>query len=189
MTRPELYRFIDRKREELGLYDLPVYTPELVRERYPDILLREEDFFTRKVGGALYLGPRSMLVLNLRRSEVERNFDCAHELLHYWSGIGHYALTPDRMMITPQDPYIEWVANEGAAELLIPFRRVLPLFYHERLWQYTEIARRERLRILAEGFIVTPAQMENRYRSLHRELAQYAQNLSCCGIVPVARGR
>ncbi|MDR0293018.1 MAG: ImmA/IrrE family metallo-endopeptidase [Oscillospiraceae bacterium] len=187
MTKAELYALVERKRAELGLSGVPVRALELVRTRYPEIILRQDDFGTRAVGGMLIRGPVSLLSLNARRNAAEQNFDCAHELIHYWSGLRHCALPPDGSPPPKQDPYVEWMANEGAAELLMPFRLLLPIFYHERLWRHTGPARRERLRLFAGHFAVTPAMMENRWRSLRRELAQYAETLSVHGVVPLAR--
>lgn len=73
-----------------------------------------------------------VILLNENKSFVEQNYHGFHELTHI--------LTVDEPGTTlncfgntrpNQNSYIEWLANEGAAEFLMPYKEILPIIRNE----------------------------------------------------------
>ena len=136
-------------------------------------------FKTRGLRGMAVLaqeeGQRDVILLNSCLDEREQNFYCAHELCHL---ILHRE-APKRQFncfdkLRPhQDPRIEWQANEGAAEILIPYRSLLPRV--RAAWPHlctAEDIRRFRL-ALADTYLVSPTVIGIRLESLRYEIAQH----------------
>lgn len=94
-------------------------------------------------------------MLNARHSVEELNFDCGHELIHLTKhrGLGLSSFHCFDTLKPKQDPFIEWEANEGAAELTVPYRSFLPLLSDAilssapgRIWTFSAIAWRVDIR-------------------------------------------
>ena len=71
-------------------------------------------FDSQKLGAVLIGG--SVIVVNSARPIPCQRFSLAHELVHFLLHRG---------MESQNDPFLEWQANEGAAELLLPRQKVL----------------------------------------------------------------
>ena len=67
------------------------------------------------------------MVINTAKPETSRRFNCAHELMHFYlHPAGQpYVCEPFRNRAHPY----EYQANEGAAELLVPYRLFIPEIY------------------------------------------------------------
>lgn len=71
------------------------------------------------------------ILVNSILSQPEQNFHGTHEFMHTIFENGKTGTTfkcYDRVMPF-QNKYTEWVANEGAAELLVPYKEFIPLFF------------------------------------------------------------
>lgn len=115
--------------------------------------------FDGNVGGMLlYLPDGPLVLLNAARPCESRRFSLAHELVHLW-------LHPKRPPGQPQDPCREWQANDGAAELLIPYRALAPLVVRNRVLLREDPALLAR--IVAQRFEVSQTQAKYRLRALY----------------------
>lgn len=85
-------------------------------------------FKTDNICGILYKGKnQTSIALNRSRSEQQHNFDCAHELIHYFAHeINSCKCVCAESGTITQDSGMEYQANEGAAELLIPYQHFIP---------------------------------------------------------------
>ncbi|MDR0249570.1 MAG: ImmA/IrrE family metallo-endopeptidase [Oscillospiraceae bacterium] len=174
MDNEALYAFIDGKRAECGLRecDIPVSALELVYRCHPELTVTTERFSTPLFRGALIVREGGgAIALNALRSHARRNYDCAHELLHYWlRGEGGARLRFEGYRPN-SDKRQEWLAAEGAAELLVPRRVFLPFCAGEAIehcgGSLVAVRKRERwLRCVGELFCVPPAVVSLRVWSL-----------------------
>lgn len=122
IKKENLYKLIDEKLSELGIThkDYPLDARAIAQSIGPSLKIEYHKFPTNKMGGILYKGEEiSSMALNTLRSEKGQNFDCMHELIHYW-------FHPPGTMLCVDSNYIhqnsgrEWQANEGAAQALMP---------------------------------------------------------------------
>lgn len=130
-AKEALYAFVEQLRNEMGepSRSYPLRAASLRSWKRPTVL-ELHAFYTHGFCGAAITGRRTdTIILNTRRSEAERNFDCAHEMIHL-------SRHRDREIscfqcfesaFPARDGFLEWEANEGAAELLVPYRLLLPL--------------------------------------------------------------
>ena len=176
-TKRELYRFIDRLRIQLGVKPLsqPIDTIAFCRSQ-KNIELVYHPFSTSGFCAAALLGEKGdTIVLNVRHSVEELNFDCGHELIHLTKhrGLGLSSFHCFDTLKPKQDPFIEWEANEGAAELTVPYRSFLPLlsdaYPQLRTWQDMDFLRYR----LARRYQVTETVIAYRMESLKYEFFQY----------------
>lgn len=116
------------------------------------------------------------IIVNSNLSYEEQNFHGLHEFIHinYRKGYKGQTFNCFDKVKPNQNPYIEWIANEGAAELILPYKDVL-IFVKDTLptlekemFPISEIIRR-----LAKKHKVSPAVVQNRLDNLKYELFQY----------------
>lgn len=181
MNKSELYAAIDKLRLNLD-YDnaRPISSFELF-SRCRNILLYENDFKTTGLRGMVFIGDISkphVIILNSNRNIVEKNYDEAHELMHIFFH-RNISLQTFQCIDSPkftQNSYLEWQANEGAAELLVPYRALLPLV-KEMYCGYFEAEKTFGLHPFCEWasqkFFVTARVIEIRLNSLKYEIDQY----------------
>ena len=126
-AKEKLYRFVEQLRGSLGVTPLggPISAIELCRRQAE---IEYHSFTTPGFCGAAFIGSVSdTVILNSARTPYEQNFDCGHEIIH---------LTKHRnqnggifkCFSRGQDDYLEWEANEGAAQLLVPYQDFIPRF-------------------------------------------------------------
>lgn len=116
-----------------------------------------------------------VIFLNSARDCKEQNVDCGHECIH----LGFHRNEPFRTFkcfekVAPgQDKYLEWQANEGSAELIVPYRSFLQQIrhYEHLLHNYSNI--KDFKKEMAEMYNVTEAVITFRLESLKFEIAQY----------------
>jgi Zn-dependent peptidase ImmA (M78 family) len=119
--KEQLYTFINKKLEELGIShsDYPLDSIKIA-ESHKNLSVEFLNFQTTNIGGVIYKGDViSAIGLNPLRSKKGQNFDCMHELIHYWLHPMDSIICYDENFIS-QDKEIEWQANEGAAQALMP---------------------------------------------------------------------
>lgn len=90
-------------------------------------------FKTKALRGMAAIGrgyKKDVILLNTERNSIEQNYDCGHEFIHLRI---HRDLRQetfhciDSSYQANQDPFIEWQANEGAAEFIVPYISFIPL--------------------------------------------------------------
>jgi len=128
-TKAQLYEAVDgiRSRLNISFANYPI-DPFDIADICGDKLDLEYHFFnSNKIGGLLVKNDwpqASCIVLNARKEPQAQRFDCAHELIHYF-----LHPTNRRYMcetLKSQCSPFEYQANEGAAELLMPYKLFIP---------------------------------------------------------------
>lgn len=180
-AKKDLYCFVEalRKEAKLSFSNYPINTVKLCHasER---VDIDYADFKTSGICGTAMLGEKvDTIILNSNRSEREQNFDCGHEMIH----LAHHRENHQecfQCFTTPrvcQDSFVEWQANEGSAEMLVPYKLLFP---HVRA-AYNGINSFGRLESfkasMALSFDVSMAVINFRIESLKYEIRQY-----CSGI-------
>ena len=184
LNKSELYLMIDLLRKYLGLSSnyLPLNSISLAYAACQDLVIEEIDFKTTLICGILYKGDdTTSIALNSNRSKIMQNFDCCHELIHYFCHDikeCQCICTEAGTSIRPitQISSFEWQANEGAAELLVPYKDFIPTYIelsrkNARSWYGTPP-----LKELSERYNVTETVIQNRISSLNYEIYQYMEH-------------
>lgn len=116
-----------------------------------------------------------VILLNENKSFVEQNYHGFHELTHI--------LTVDEPGTTlncfgntrpNQNSYIEWLANEGAAEFLMPYKEILPIIRNEsKTFDEHSMPIFDLSEKLSNMYNVSTVVVQNRISSLSYEIWQY----------------
>lgn len=178
-SKADLYNFVQcMKYDILAIRDSDYPIKILDRISSIDSIEVEYHKFTTKgLCGLAFLGQKSdTIVLSELRTDLERNFDGAHEFLHITKHadekIDHFECFGTATKAT-QNQALEWQANEGAAELLIPYSLLLPeikkSFPTLKSWNDFHDFKIN----MARKFYVTDAVMTYRFESLKYEIFQY----------------
>lgn len=178
VTKAGLYRNIDILRDKLGLQadEGGGNIIKLCEQR--GLKIGRSPFYTPGLRGMAVVGDENnedIILLNSARNPIEQNVDCAHECIH----LSFHRNEPCRTFkcfetVAPgQDRYLEWQANEGGAELLVPHRHLLQRIkrYNHLLKNYANITAFKE--DLTELYDVTDAVITYRLESLKYEIAQY----------------
>lgn len=120
------------------------------------------------------------IIVNSNLSYEEQNFHGLHEFIHLICREKYRGQTFNCFdKVKPnQNPYIEWVANEGAAELALPYKDVLPFIkdtlptLEKEMFPVSKMSR-----MLAKSHLVSPAVVQNRLDNLKYELFQYLNGI------------
>lgn len=188
-AKVELYRFIGDMRKQ---YPLLCYSKNKDIERFcfeNNIELHLRNFTSQGVCGAAFIGKKhDTIILNKRRSEPEMTFDFIHELIHTKK---HRNI--DQQIFTcfdrKQNSYIEWEANEGAAEFLVPYKLLLPMIkenynnINSHLFGAYSFCEET-----AELFNVSSAVITNRLSNLKYEINQYLKGVPIEQLDILSRG-
>lgn len=170
-AKAKLYRSIDQLRERLSVpINQSINVVELL-DRVPRIDVEYIRFKTPGLCGVAMVGSKiDTIILNENRGICERNFDCAHELLHLYLHRNiqdHFnCFTSARQK---QNTFIEWQANEGAAQFLVPYQDFIPRYNQE----YEKVLSYCVNDILADHYNVTPQVIIHRVSNLKQEFRQY----------------
>lgn len=168
-----LYLRLENKLSELRFsYEFPLNVEKLAKRE--DLSIQLHPFESDAIGAVLYKDKCSAILLNSNKSLQDQRFDIAHELIHFW-------FHPTQTSFSFQKPHQrdkekEWQANEGAAELLLPYRDFIPRFVHiakyvEENYEPLEIIYTQ----LAHFYQVAPIVVDYRIRNLEAEILQYVQ--------------
>lgn len=139
----------------------------------PDICLEYLPYKSPHIGAVMLKGPVTGIAVNSGRHVSDQNFDIAHELIHYW-------LHPDTASFSfdapasSRDRQKEWQANEGAAQLLVPYRDFIPRFILKAAEVEENYEPVENIyNGLANYYGVNPVVIDYRIRNLDNEILQY----------------
>lgn len=178
-TKRSLYSQIDALRRRLGVSaaTFPINAIDLAYTHTKALSLEILPFSNNKICGILYKGVRSTsIALNANREPEMQNFDCMHELIHYFihdiQQCQRICSSDNRLEnCIEQDSYLEWQANEGAAQFLVPYQDFIPNFSalldnppHRNFWIEG---------CLADQYGVSPQVITFRLSSLGHEIDQY----------------
>lgn len=173
LTKQALYQKIEEIRPRLPCIPkaLDDYQVQL-KQLYPNLSVVRKALDSKKVSGMLLRNGNALILLNDSRTEISQRFTLTHEMVHYFlhSEVLQFFCEEDG-----DSPY-EWQANEGAAELLVPYRTFLPLV--SRIRPLLQINREGAYSQLAKQFAVSPTVISNRMQSLSFELNQYCNGVA-----------
>ena len=170
LTKAELYEKVDNLMEELDLTpdSYPLDSVSLARKFFVNAEITYESFDA--LCAILYRGRKSTsLRLNSKRSNIMQNFDCMHEIIHYFLHTDtqcFQCVNPDSSLNI--NDFLEWQANEGAAEALVPYRLFIPMYV--KLCEEDEETATAKL---SKFFNVTKRVILNRIDNLDYEIYQY----------------
>lgn len=134
MTKLQLYELVSKVKKELDIteQDYPINIFNLC-SYYSNVVIKEVDFHTKDLRGLVHIAENKnenhVILVNKNKTFEEKNYHGTHEFMHIIT-IDNSPGTTLRCFdkIRPnQNAYIEWLANEGAAELMMPYREILPL--------------------------------------------------------------
>lgn len=188
LNKAALYKKVWRLKECLG-YDKFGYGIDLISDlKRMKVNIEIIPFKTKGLRGMSVVGDESncdIILLNSRRSCSEQNFDCGHETLHL-NLHRHLDRKTFNCFDGPtanQDPYLEWQANEGAAEFLIPSYAFLSMIGKERIDYTTPQNEIERFKSdTAPKFNVPITVIGHRLDNLKYEIFQYIMSGSLSDI-------
>jgi Zn-dependent peptidase ImmA (M78 family) len=179
-TKRGLYNKVDELRQHYGIYslDYPIDIKLFIKNNIK-IKIGEIPFKTNGLRGMAVVAEESnqwhTILLNSNRDPEEQNFDCSHEFIHICFQGREYGKTFNcfERVLPSQNSYEEWQANEGGAELLVPYRLFIPRVAREindiRSWEDIVFFKNE----LAKEYNVSAAVIKNRLESLKYEINQY----------------
>jgi len=159
--------------------DLPINSKHIAMKHCNNVMIEQVPFPSKDICGILYKGRKSTsIALNGNRSDTMQNFDCMHELIHYFfhdienqQYICSVSDSEENTIV--QDSYIEWQANEGAAQFLIPYEILLSLIKARKDYLDTWYGIQDLREDLANKFNVTEDVIKVRLKSLKYEIHQY----------------
>lgn len=181
-TKESLYKEIDSLRSYIGITpeSYPIDTVSLCCAR-DDFEIGEWSFKTKGLKGILLTcDGLNAIMLDANQSTEEKNFFCTHELIHsaLHRDLGIKAFNCFERTLPQQDSAIEWQANEGAAELLVPYSDFIPSFvqllHEQKSCGDSYLCIRS---LLAEKYHVSYQVIYNRIENLRYEIDQYIQGV------------
>lgn len=122
------------------------------------------------------------ILVNSNIASTEQNFHGMHELMHitFEHGNSGQIFKCYEKTMPFQDPYKEWVANEGAAELLVPYIDFIPFFcnVYSDFIQSNDMCKHKYagkniLSVLSSRYGVSDMVIKNRISSLSYEIDQF----------------
>ena len=191
LSKRKLYEKIDTIR---GLFGIPVGRFHLnmksILNPYSGVNIGAKDFRTRGLRGMARLATAQdecdVILLNSCRTELEQNFDCCHEMVHLFvdRDENRPAFTCFDKVPDKQDRFVEWHANEGGAQFLVPYQTFIPVFTgaYEKLQRSHDF---DLYGYLSDLYNVSTMVIGIRMESLAYEIDQYSQgvmleNLDIC---------
>ena len=182
LSKEKLYEIVTKKAVGLGFnvrahnYKIDALALAMQTCLNPEIKILE--FSSIKVCGLLYKGEFATTIgLNARRSAAGKNFDCMHELIHYWLHDQNTFYCLDGM-----DGHMEWQANEGAAQFLMPYQSFIPNYCYLHDMFYARFAPQQaydmQIAALSGSYMVGEMAVKFRIESLKNEITQYIDGMS-----------
>ena len=181
--KQELYRFVDWMHDPLNLEIncFPVDTLSVCKS-LPKTKMLYHEFDTAGLCASSILGDElDLIILNSARSQLEQNFDCGHEIVHKYKhrGIGQdvFSCVAVKNNYNESSGFFEWEANEGSAELLVPYYSILPEI--KKAYPFLNKSKDfiQFKRDMSDKYGVTPSVIEIRFESLKYEIQQHIEGI------------
>lgn len=181
-TKELLYLEIENLRDHMGIRacDYPLDMKSICRKGGLEINMYP--FATKGLQGMLTVDADGVgyITLNARNSPSEQNFFCGHESIHYLihRDNGQTLFQCYDKIRKQQDRIIEWQANEGTAEWLVPYKAFIPDFLDnfDPLMPTPDLGPIRAA--LAEKYFVSERVIYNRIDNLKYEIWQVATGTS-----------
>ena len=115
------------------------------------------------------------ILLNSKRTDIEQNFDCGHEVMHLvlHRDLEQKAFNCFDKVLASQNSFIEWQANEGAAEFFVPYQVFLPMIKRSIAYLNTYRNIEKFKKEMSDTFHVPEAVINYRIENLKYETEQY----------------
>lgn len=187
-AKQELYQFVDslRRHLEIPLQNHPINAFDLWNQQELFCIYQHE-FDTHGFCGSAFVGnTQDTIVLNSARSKAEQNFDCTHEVIH---------LTKHRKqnhgifkcVCENQNSFLEWEANEGAAQFLVPYQDFIPKWI---TYSSTKLCKPfDLMHMFANYYQVSVPVIDIRLKSLSYEIDQYKKGVPLAKIELLSRNQ
>lgn len=171
-TKRRLYNEVDLlvKRLNVSYADYPLKSKQIAFNYCIDLEIKYIDF--DGLCGILHRGRKTTMALNSNHDEAQQNFDCMHELIHYFTHRdknSFQCICADNKSII-QNVSIEWQANEGAAQFLVPYQLFIPKYVDLSRKHAHEVSGGDVNEELAAYFGVSLAVIETRLKNLNYEI-------------------
>ena len=170
----DLYKAVDVLREilDISLKDYPIDIFSVIKCLHRYINIRYESFRDKSFGGFLIKNgsdDTSHIILNKNLAYPDWTFGCAHELIHYFchDSENTYLIRPNSEKFN--DIY-EWQANEGAAELLLPYKIFIKEYFESMDYYKNES---DTVKGIARAYHVREKVVNYRINNLAYEMVQY----------------
>lgn len=181
-SKEGLYREVWQIKEFLGIYR-DTYNFDLMDYCIDNgTIIESVPFKTHGLRGMAIIGDElheDIILLNKKRSKCEQNFDCGHEVIHLClhRQVGQRSFNCFDNVQKTQNPFIEWHANEGSAELFVPYKVFIPLV-KEKIGNSTDYHVIESAKAeMASIFNVPEAVIRYRLENLKYEIYQYINGI------------
>lgn len=178
-TKQDLYKYINKLRKQLGLnntkYPIDFYE---ICCNMKNLKIELVNFSDKSLRG-LSVPKEKIILLNSSRKDGERSFDCCHEFIHVLKHVNEHTQMFNCFdsVRANQNPYLEWQANEGSAELHVPYRKFIPLICKD-LHDIKTSSDFDKLKVnLAEYFGVPETIIKLRIDNLIFEIDQYSKGV------------
>lgn len=177
-SKEGLYKEIHRIKEFMGIHP-DAYNIDLIDYCVKrGVIIQSVPFKTYGLRGMAVIGnedEEDIILLNSNHSKIEQNFYCVHEIVHLClhRTCGHNVFNCFENIKENKNSYLEWHANEGAAEFFVPYKILLPII-KEKIglstdYNVIETAKYE----IAELFNVPDTVITYRLENLKYEIYQY----------------
>lgn len=167
---------------------------DFLSKHVPDLKIETVPFKTFSLRGMAVIAENSsqndVILLNDHLNDYEINFYCIHEFMHlrlHRNQKGKQFNCYDQTKPN-QDPYLEWQANEGSAQFLVPYQDFIPRFleYNSTHTPYISL---NVLNELADYYCVSVPVIKNRIDNLNYEIDQYRNGISIENIELLSRNQ
>ena len=179
-AKKELYSFVDKLKKQHGISDLPQDRSKTLCRDIFGIKVDQMPIVTtglRGMAAPAANGKPAVIILNSSRTASEQNFDCMHEAIHIFKHADkNKASFSCYDKVRPkQNPFLEWEANEGSAEFIMPYRVFIPEVVKGIAFiegDHISVPPEEILK-LEQLFYATNQMIELRIQNLKYEIFQY----------------
>lgn len=176
LSKEELYAIIAFIRDRFSISTSEIFNvPQFCQNNFKGIIEYEfHKFKDAKIGGFLVknrLPEKSYITVNSSKEPISSIFDLTHEMVHFLlhpEDRKHYISSS----LCDVDNF-EWQANEGAAELLVPYRKFIPHFVEGIRTCKNRMDYLKLLQYFSGQYIVSKAVVEYRISGLKYEIFQF----------------
>jgi len=200
ITKQQLYKEVEACRLRLHSDGITEISIRNICDEYPHICVDYTPLTTPGLRGLVVFAtlekPFHRIIINSLLPEAEQQFHSIHEYMHIYlhSNLGGADITCfDKKIGTYRDSGLEWQANEGAAELIMPYKEFIPLFLSMFKdysafpddWKYV-YGDANLFQALADHYHVSVPVIQNRISSLSYEIDQFRSGIAADDIKLIA---
>lgn len=184
MTKLELYRTVEAIRASCDILTSPPFDSKNLCTNTFSLNLTETSIKTPGLRGMSHI-PSRTVILDSNLNAEEQNFYCMHEIMHHLLHRNRRTKVYSVYEYTAadQDPFVEWEANEGAAQFLVPYQTFIPDYINlSRKNARSNIPGVETRNELSNIYSVTQSVIATRIKNLNYEIWQYINGTPICSI-------